>query len=127
MQILVAEDNEMNRVVLDQQLNMLGYGNVDIVKNGVEALENLHRKSYDLLLTDIHMPEMDGFELTKKIRCSTHNNKHLLPIIAITANAMSGEAERCFEAGMNDFVTKPVELMNLQQTLEKMATKAKFN
>ena len=115
--ILVAEDNDINQKVIRQQLNLLGYAG-DIANDGREALKRLQDCNYALLLTDLHMPEMDGFELTKAIRSGETSKKHI-PIVALTANALKGEREHCLSAGMDDYLSKPVQLEDLRLTLEK--------
>ncbi len=115
--ILVAEDNDINQKVIRQQLNLLGYA-ADIASDGREALKRLQNCEYALLLTDLHMPEMDGFELTGAIRAmGTH--KQQIPIVALTANALKGEKEHCLSAGMDDYLSKPVQLEDLRLILEK--------
>ncbi len=121
--ILIAEDNETNRDVLREQLRLLGYA-AEMANDGALALQ-MWRKGqigkisrYALLLTDCHMPNMDGFELTKAIRESELSGAHL-PIIAITANAMQGEAQRCRERGMDDYLSKPLRLNELGPMLHK--------
>lgn len=121
--ILVAEDNDINQKVIRQQLNLLGYAG-DIANDGREALKRLQDCNYALLLTDLHMPEMDGFELTKAIRSGETSKKHI-PIIALTANALKGEREHCLSAGMDDYLSKPVQLEDLRLTLEKYLSNAK--
>ncbi len=115
--ILVAEDNEINQKVIRQQLNLLGYA-ADIANDGREALQRLQLSDYALLLTDLHMPEMDGFELTKNIRSQEAGHKHI-PIVALTANALKGEREHCLDTGMDDYLTKPAQLEDLRSVLEK--------
>lgn len=115
--ILVAEDNDINQKVIRQQLNLLGYA-ADIASDGCEALKRLQNCNYALLLTDLHMPEMDGFELTHNIRVKETDQAHL-PIVALTANALKGEREHCLSAGMDDYLSKPVQLEDLRLTLEK--------
>lgn len=115
--ILVAEDNDINQKVIRQQLNLLGYA-ADIANDGREALKRLQNCEYALLLTDLHMPEMDGFELTKEIR-SLGTHKQRIPIVALTANALKGEREHCLNAGMDDYLSKPVQLEDLRLVLEK--------
>jgi PAS domain S-box-containing protein len=115
--ILVAEDNEINQKVILQQLKLLGQ-TADIADNGREALELWQSGDYSLLLTDLHMPEMDGYELTAAIR-ATEAGKPRATIIAITANALKGEADHCREAGMDDYLSKPVQLTILREILEK--------
>ncbi|UJP00957.1 MAG: ATP-binding protein [Nitrosomonas sp.] len=115
--ILVAEDNDINQKVIRQQLNLLGYA-ADIANDGREALKRLQNCNYALLLTDLHMPEMDGFELTKEIRSQDSAWQHM-PIVALTANALKGEREHCLNAGMDDYLSKPVQLDDLRRILEQ--------
>lgn len=115
--ILVAEDNEINQKVIRQQLTLLGYA-ADIVANGKEALKRWESGNYALLLTDLHMPEMDGYQLTSAIRLAETDKKRA-PIIAITANALKGEAEHCRAVGMDDYLSKPVQLTHLKAILHK--------
>ena len=117
MPILVAEDNEINQKVLTRQLALLGY-TADIACNGREALDWWRRGHYALLLTDLHMPRMDGYELTVAIRQAEAAQQHM-PIIALTANALKGEARRCLALGMDDYMTKPVQLVDLKAMLGK--------
>lgn len=116
--LLVAEDNVANQAVFRQQLDLLGY-NADIVENGLKAWEAWQHGNYDILLTDINMPLMDGHELVVKIRDTEQQTGAHIPIIAITANAMDDDAKRCLENGMDAFITKPVSLKDLQLALEK--------
>lgn len=115
--LLVAEDNEINQKVIRQQLSLLGYA-ADIASNGLEALTRWESGHYVLLLTDLHMPEMDGYQLTTAIRAIESGKMHS-PIIAFTANALKGEAEHCLEIGMDDYLSKPVQLIHLKAMLEK--------
>jgi len=121
--VLVAEDQPTNREVFRRQLRKLGLA-CTIVCDGLEALNEWKTGRYGLIITDCHMPEMDGFELTAKIRSIENKVNHNLriPIIAITANALIGQAEDCLAAGMDDYLSKPVELKNLQITLERWLT-----
>ncbi|NVD09016.1 PAS domain S-box protein [Vibrio sp. JPW-9-11-11] len=117
IRILCAEDQPTNQMVLTQQLTKLGY-RFDMAENGRDALSMWTENSYDLVLTDCHMPEMDGFELTSEIRrIESEQNMERSLIIAITANALVGEAEHCLEAGMDDYISKPVELATLRKVL----------
>ena len=116
--ILVADDNSTNRDVIRRQLNVLGYA-ADIVEDGSQALDAWRAKTYAILLTDCQMPEMDGFELTSAIRAAEDETESHLPIVAITANALAGEADRCLAAGMDDYLSKPVEMDKLRQTLSR--------
>ncbi len=115
--ILLAEDNETNREVIQEQLRILGYASEAAV-DGQQALEWWRKGTYALLLTDCHMPKMDGFELTAAIRAEEADNQHL-PIIAVTANAIQGEAEHCLANGMDDYLSKPLQLNELGPMLAK--------
>ena len=116
--ILVAEDNPINQNVIGMLLDRLGYA-AEITSNGVEALRFLRNKPYGLLLTDCHMPEMDGYELTSRVRQDEEQNGggKRLPIIALTADALIGTAERCLNAGMDVYLTKPVSRKDLDDTI----------
>jgi|GEM_PF-665980 len=126
--VLVAEDNEINQKVIKQQLALLGYA-ADIVGDGREALKHWESGDYALLLTDLHMPEMDGYQLTKTIRADEINkaDKRHTPIIALTANALKGEAEHCRSVGMDDYLSKPVQLVDLKATLAKWLSAVDVN
>ena len=115
--ILVAEDNETNQKVILRQLTLFGY-TADIADNGRVALERWQSGDYALLLSDLHMPEMDGYELTAAIRAAEQGSRHI-PIVALTANALKGEAEHCRAVGMDDYLSKPTQLANLKAMLEK--------
>jgi len=117
--LLMAEDNLVNQQVARLLLQRLGYA-VDIVGNGREALEKLAEKDYLGVLMDCHMPEVDGFEATRRIRdTASPIRNHSIPIIAMTASAMKGDREACLASGMDDFIEKPVELGTLESTLRK--------
>ena len=116
--ILVAEDNVTNQDVIRRQLNLLGYA-CEMVENGEEALSAMAARRHAMLLTDCHMPEMDGYELTERIRARESADDIRFPIVAITANALQGEAERCLEVGMDDYLAKPLEMTRLKQVLAK--------
>jgi PAS domain S-box-containing protein len=113
--ILVAEDNHINRRVIAQQLALLGL-QCDTAEDGFAALERWRQGHHSLLLTDLHMPGMDGYELTARIR-SEETSGRRMPIVALTANALRGERERCIDAGMDDFMLKPVQVAVLQEVL----------
>ncbi|MBK9440434.1 MAG: CHASE domain-containing protein [Comamonadaceae bacterium] len=115
--VLLAEDNETNSDVLMEQLRLLGYAAV-LAADGRQALAQWRTGRFDLLLTDCHMPQMDGFELTQTIRSSEPAGTHL-PIIAVTANAMQGEVERCLACGMDDYLSKPLRLRELGPMMAK--------
>ncbi|RKZ36434.1 MAG: hypothetical protein DRQ37_04150 [Gammaproteobacteria bacterium] len=114
--ILVAEDNLTNQDVIRRQLNLLGYA-CEIGADGVEALRMWRSGGYAMLLTDCHMPEMDGFQLTGSIRDAETDER--LPIVAITANVLQGEAGRCIAAGMDEYLSKPIEMPKLKAALKK--------
>jgi PAS domain S-box-containing protein len=113
--LLLADDNETNRNVIGQQLRLLGYS-VEFAVDGREALEMWREGDYALLLTDCHMPEMDGYQLAKEIRKEEQEEEHK-PILAITADAMKGTSQKCLAAGMDDYLTKPIQLPQLQSAL----------
>jgi PAS domain S-box-containing protein len=115
--ILLAEDNETNRDVLREQIRLLGYA-AEVAEDGVSALEKWRTGRFALLLTDCHMPLMDGFELTAFIRQEEGPGIHK-PIIAVTANAMQGEAQRCLDSGMDDYLSKPLRMEDLSPMLTK--------
>ena len=118
-QLLVVEDNPINREVITKLVASLGY-NCTVAEDGREALNLWQETEFDLILADIQMPVMDGFEMTRKIReQEIANGRRHVPIIAITANALKGEAEKCEEAGMDDFLPKPVRLKDLKLALLK--------
>jgi len=113
-QILLVEDNAVNQKVVLAILSKRGF-HVDIAANGLEALSALQKGKYDLVLMDVQMPYMDGIEATRKIRSELRLTE--LPIIAMTAHAMTGDRERCIEAGMNDYASKPVNPATLVHTI----------
>jgi PAS domain S-box-containing protein len=113
--ILLAEDNPVNREVALALLRKLGY-KPNAVTNGAEAVEAVRNEEYDLVLMDCEMPVMDGFDATRRIRGSIHPG---MPIIALTANAMQVDRDRCLREGMNDYLSKPVDLRQLAEALDK--------
>ena len=117
--LLVAEDNLVNQKVAIGLLRKLGYA-CEVVSNGLEALRALEARSFDLVLMDCQMPECDGYEATRRIR----ELGLRVPIVAMTANAMSGDRERCLDVGMDDFLTKPVSPAALKDALEKWLKKS---
>lgn len=117
--VLLAEDNIVNQKVAQSMLQKLGY-HTDTVGSGTEALKALEMLPYDLVLMDVQMPEMDGFEATRHIRNpQSAVLNHEIPVIAMTAYAMKGDKERCMEAGMDDYISKPVSFKSLMETLQK--------
>jgi CheY-like chemotaxis protein len=116
LSILLAEDNLVNQKVATHMLARMGYM-VDIANNGIEVLQALQYKSYDVILMDVQMPEMDGLEATRLI-CEQWPPEQRPYIIAMTAHALSGDAEKCIAAGMNDYVSKPVDRAKLDAALK---------
>jgi CheY-like chemotaxis protein/HPt (histidine-containing phosphotransfer) domain-containing protein len=119
--LLVVEDNTVNQKVAEVMLTKAGY-RVDIAANGLEAIEAVSRVRYDAVLMDCMMPEMDGFEATRVIRRLERNRTHV-PIIALTAAAMEQDRERCFAAGMDGFVVKPIDRRAVLETLARFTTR----
>jgi CheY-like chemotaxis protein len=115
--ILLAEDNPVNQKVALGMLRRLGL-EADVVANGRAAVERATAEPYDLILMDVQMPEMDGFEATRALRRDPPPGARI-PIIAMTANAMSGDRERCLEAGMDDYLAKPVKIDQLRTMIER--------
>jgi signal transduction histidine kinase/DNA-binding response OmpR family regulator/streptogramin lyase len=119
LNLLLAEDNAVNQMVAVRQLKKLGY-HTDVVANGKELLAALRRQTYDIVLTDIQMPEMDGLEVAR-IVCAEWEPTTRPYLIAMTANAMKEDRDDCLAAGLNDYVSKPVRLSELQEALERGA------
>ncbi|MCA1899884.1 MAG: response regulator, partial [Chloroflexi bacterium] len=122
IRLLLAEDNPVNQKLAVIMLQKAGYS-VDAVETGAQALERVKTGGYDAVLMDVQMPEMDGFEATRQIRAWEAQKGGRIPIIAMTAHAMSGDRERCLEAGMDDYVSKPLEPRVLFNALERWAKK----
>ena len=119
VRILLVEDNTTNKTVVLKILEKLGY-NADTVSNGTEALDALKRRLYDLVLMDIQMPGMDGFKATRAIRNSSLSIFNPdVPIIAMTAHAMKGDKEKCLQAGMDDYLSKPIRPEELAAVIER--------
>lgn len=117
LRILLAEDNVVNQKLAVRMLDRMGY-RPDIVANGLEAIDVLRRSNYDLILMDVQMPEMDGLEATRVIRREFPPESQPY-IIAMTANAMQGDREECLAAGMDDYVSKPIDVKQLHRALEQ--------
>ena len=118
LRILIAEDNPSNQKVLVEMLKQMGY-RADAVADGREVVEALKRRPYDLIFMDVRMPEMDGLKATQEIRRLWPTNGP--KIIAITAYALSGDREKCLEAGMDDYIAKPVQKAELAEVLKRSA------
>jgi CheY-like chemotaxis protein len=108
LHILIAEDNEVNQKFALRALKKAGH-TATVADNGLKAVEAFANERFDLILMDVQMPEMDGYEATAAIRAREADSGTAIPIIALTAHAMKGDRERCFAAGMNGYVTKPVK------------------
>lgn len=117
LKILLAEDNRMNRVLAIKLLERRGH-RVTAAFNGAEAIEALERESFDVVLMDVHMPEVDGLEATRRIRACA-DERRTVPIIAVTAHTAPDDRERCLDAGMDDFVEKPLRIDALTEAIER--------
>jgi two-component system sensor histidine kinase/response regulator len=115
--VLLAEDNAINQRIATIMLEKLGC-RVHAVPNGLEAMRALHAATYDVVIMDCMMPEVDGFEATREIRREEGSKRHI-PIIALTANAMEGDRERCLAAGMDDYLSKPIKVEEMQAVLAR--------
>jgi CheY-like chemotaxis protein len=122
LRILLAEDNPINQLLATKMLNTIGYEPLK-AENGLEVLELMTRASFDLILMDVQMPEMDGIETTKNIRKKDINQP---VIIAMTANAMQGDEDECLKAGMDDYLSKPVRVDTLKAMIQKWAVQARM-
>jgi CheY-like chemotaxis protein len=122
--ILVVEDNEINQLAAKMILEQIGFKMIEIAGNGKKAFDMIRQSAYDLVFMDIQMPVMDGLTATGKIRAwekeRIEDDKHL-PIIAMTANAIEGDREKCIKAGMDDYISKPVRKENLISILTQWA------
>ncbi|AWB65353.1 hypothetical protein C2869_02355 [Saccharobesus litoralis] len=116
--ILVVEDNPMNQKLLLLQLEQLGY-HADVAANGYEGLNMYKQHGYTLVITDCHMPEMDGYDLASSIRQLERTSQKHIPIVALTGAAMTGDKEKCISAGMDDYLSKPIQTRQLKQAIEK--------
>jgi CheY-like chemotaxis protein len=114
--VLVAEDNEVNLKVIAHQLRRLQL-KFEIVNDGKQAVDALLREKFDAVLMDCQMPELDGYSATELVRGNPSNPNRETPIIALTANALTGDREKCLSSGMNDFLTKPVKMEELTERL----------
>ncbi len=116
LKVLLVEDNDINQEIAREILKDMGM-DVVVVENGVEALKLWEKENVDIILMDIQMPVMDGLAATQAIRNSSNPYAKFVPIIAMTANAMSGDKEKSFEAGMNEHITKPLDINELRRAL----------
>jgi CheY-like chemotaxis protein len=121
--VLLVEDNPVNQMVAVSILKNMGM-TIDVAKNGLDALLKLktaeHHQFYEIILMDCQMPEMDGYETTLRIRAGEASEQVAdIPIIAMTANAMQGDKKKCFEVGMDDYISKPININSVAKTLKK--------
>jgi CheY-like chemotaxis protein len=116
--VLLAEDDVVNQLVVQEMLKKLGCA-VRLVGDGQAACSAAASKRYDLILMDLHMPLMDGYEATRRIRLNESNQGWHTPVVAITADALASDRQRCIEAGMDDYLTKPVRTNDLAAMLER--------
>ena len=121
--ILVTEDNKVNQKVIKVLLKKLGC-EVDVAENGREALDRIAEKRYDLVFMDCQMQVMDGYEATRRIRASERDGEHLT-VVAMTANAMEGDRERCLETGMDEYIPKPINRPAIVKLLSRYLVDAK--
>jgi CheY-like chemotaxis protein len=123
LRVLVAEDNPVNQRLAEALLVRRGH-EVVLVGNGREAIAACAAGPFDLVFMDVQMPEMDGFEATAAIRSAERGSGGHVPIVAMTAHAMRGDRERCLDSGMDDYITKPISLSELDRVLERVETQA---
>lgn len=121
--ILVVDDYIVNQELTKEMLEMMKC-EVDVAEDGNEALSLYKEATYDLIFMDVQMPGMDGYDVTRQIRMLEGSAKHT-PIIAVTANALVGDREKCLEAGMDDYISKPIKGSDLEMMLEKYVSKQK--
>ena len=120
IEVLAVEDHPLNQIYLKKLLKKLGIVNYDLAVDGKAALDFYEKKDYDLILMDCHLPEINGYELTSYIRqTEKENNKQPIPIIAMTANAMLGDKQKCFNSGMSDYISKPIDDQKLKKLLSQ--------
>ena len=119
VRVLLAEDNAVNQRLFIRLLERSGH-TVSVVSNGKDAVEAFDPQAFDLVLMDVHMPEMDGFEATARIRQKEAETQTHIPIVALTASAMKGDREKCLEAGMDDYISKPIQIDQLDDAIERM-------
>lgn len=117
--VLVIDDHPINLMFAAKLLKKFGFGNIDTMDNGHDALQKIAHNHYDIIITDCQMPEMDGYEVSRAIRNQENGTSRHVPIIAMTANAMIGDKEKCLAAGMDDYTSKPIIEPKLREILTK--------
>ena len=118
-EILLVEDYHVNRIFAEKLLRKFGFEHIDVAENGMDAVRKYAQKKYDLIFMDCQMPELDGYQATEKIRFLEADSQQHIPIIAMTANAMMGDREKCLKAGMDDYISKPLKADYLRSLLNK--------
>ena len=120
LRVLLAEDNPVNQKLAQKAIEKMGH-QIVVVNNGAEAVRAYAENSFDLVLMDLQMPEMDGFAATSAIRRTETDSATRTPIVAITAHALEGDRERCLAAGMDDYISKPIDLRALARLINGVA------
>lgn len=120
LRILAADDHPINQLFIKKLLTKLGFSNIEIAKDGKEALDLIEDNEYDIVLMDCQMPEIDGYQATTILREKEKETGHHLPVIALTANAMVGDRKKCLNAGMDDYLSKPIKPEELTSLLKKI-------
>jgi len=120
--ILAVDDHPVNQVFIQKVLKKLGFKNIDLAENGEQALNYINHNTYDIVLMDCQMPVIDGYQATSLLREKEANDERHLPVIALTANAMVGDKEKCIKAGMDDYLSKPVRPEKLKKIMAKWLT-----
>ena len=120
--ILAVDDHPVNQVFIQKVLKKLGFKNIDLAENGEQALDYISHNTYDIVLMDCQMPVIDGYQATSLLREKEANDERHLPVIALTANAMVGDKEKCIKAGMDDYLSKPVRPEKLKKIMAKWLT-----
>ncbi len=116
--VLLVEDYYVNQVFAQKLLYKFGFSHIDLAENGLQAIEKYNEQKYDIIFMDCQMPELDGYQATKKLRDLEKDTKAHTPIIAMTANAMMGDREKCLKAGMDDYLSKPLRAEHLKKIIE---------
>jgi len=120
LRVLLAEDNDINQQVAVEFLQLHGH-DVHIAQNGIEVLDAIARRRFDIILMDVQMPKMDGFQATASIREKEKNSGGHIPIVAMTGYAMKGDRQRCLDAGMDAYICKPIRSQELYEVIEAVS------
>ena len=117
---LLVEDYHVNRIFAEKLLRKFGFKHIDVAENGADAILKYRTTVYDVIFMDCQMPEVDGYQATTKIRLMEADTPHHTPIVAMTANAMMGDREKCLKAGMDDYISKPLRAQHLRSILQML-------